>query len=70
MFLDGQFKPLEFRNNGQDANGIIQKIHAMSKKDREIITDQSRYSGNLYVEDISKYEHFNSEAMSNRTINY
>jgi hypothetical protein len=58
-------KPLEFRANAQDANGIIQKIHKMSQKDRELLTSQSKYTGNLYVENIEKFEYFGSEAMSN-----
>lgn len=57
------FKPIEFRMNGLDANGIIQKIHKYSDKDREIIGKQSKFTGNIYVEDISKYEEFNSDAM-------
>ncbi len=61
---------LEFRNNSQDINSIILKLTKISEKDREIITSQSKISGNLYVENISNFEYFNSESISKIKINY
>lgn len=56
---------MEFRDNAQEANGIIEKLFKMSKKEKDIITPNSKISGSIYIPEFEKFEDFNKEAMSN-----
>jgi hypothetical protein len=65
MVKYSEFKPLDFHPNSQNAQRIVSFIHEICQKDKNIITANSKLSGNIYVEDLNKFEEVNADAMSN-----
>lgn len=64
MVKYSEFKPLDFHPNTQSVHRIVSFIHEICQKDKNIITTNSKLSGNIYVEELSKFEEINAEAMS------
>jgi len=63
-FKNDELKALDFHENGQDIQRIIDNLRELSNYDKSIITNENKISGAIYVEDLSKFEYFVSESMS------